>query len=86
MSCFSMICFFRVPGAGLSRHASDIKKIYGVRHFIKTRVNGGATTKLKNKLIEMIKNAGSEFDDYSISPKIRQILLHWGYELTKSYL
>ena len=26
------------------------------------------------------------FDDYSISPKIRQILLHWGYELTESDL
>ena len=25
---FSMICLFRVPDAGLSRHASDIKKIY----------------------------------------------------------
>ena len=23
------------------------------------------------------------FGDYSISPKIRQILLHWGYELTE---
>ena len=31
----------------------------------------------------MIKNSGSKFDDYSISPKIRQILLHWGYELTE---
>ena len=29
----------------------------------------------------MIKNAGSKFDDYSISPNIRQILLHWDYEL-----
>ena len=29
----------------------------------------------------MIKDAGSKFDDYSISPKIRQILLHWAYEL-----
>ena len=29
----------------------------------------------------MIKKAGSEFDDYSISPKVRHILLHWGYEL-----
>ena len=27
--------------------------------------------------------AGSKYDDYSISPKIRQILLYWGYELTK---
>ena len=31
----------------------------------------------------MIKNTRSKFDDHSISPKIRQIILHWGYELTK---
>ena len=31
----------------------------------------------------MIKNSGSKYDDYSISPKIRQILLHWDYELTE---
>ena len=31
----------------------------------------------------MIKYAGSKFDDYSISPKIIQVLLHWGYELTE---
>ena len=31
----------------------------------------------------MIRDPGSIFDDYSISPKIRQILLHWGYELAK---
>ena len=31
----------------------------------------------------MIKDAQSKYDDYSISPKIRQILLHWGYELTE---
>ena len=30
----------------------------------------------------MIKDA-SKYDDYSISPKIRQILLHCGYELTE---
>ena len=29
----------------------------------------------------MIKDAGSKYDYYSISPKFRQILLHWGYEL-----
>ena len=27
MSSFSMICLFRVPGAELSRHAGDIRKI-----------------------------------------------------------
>ena len=33
----------------------------------------------------MIKDVGSKFDDYSISPKIRQILLHRGYELTEDF-
>ena len=28
----------------------------------------------------MIKDSGGKFDDYSISPKIRQILLDRGYE------
>ena len=31
----------------------------------------------------MIKNSDSKYDDFSISAKIRQISLHWGYELTK---
>ena len=31
----------------------------------------------------MNKDASSKFGDYSISPKIRQILLHCGYELTE---
>ena len=31
----------------------------------------------------MIKDADSKFNDYSISSKIRQILLHWGCELTE---
>ena len=31
----------------------------------------------------MSKNSGSKYDDYSISPKIRQMLLHWGYQLTE---
>ena len=33
----------------------------------------------------MIKDVGSKFDDYSVSPKIRQFLLHWGYELSEKY-
>ena len=40
--------------------------------------------RFKGILIKMIKDADSKFDDYSISPKIRQILLHWGYELVES--
>ena len=42
--------------------------------------------RFKGKLTEMIKKAGSKFGDYSISPKIRQILLYWGYELAEKDL
>ena len=35
-------------------------------------------SRFRGKLVKMIKDAGSKFDNYSISPKIRQILLHWG--------
>ena len=38
----------------------------------------------RDKLVNMIRDAGSKSDDYSISPKTRYILLHWGYELTES--
>ena len=33
----------------------------------------------------MIKDAGIKFNDYSTSPKIRQIFFIWGYELTEKY-
>ena len=39
--------------------------------------------KFRGKLVKMIRDVGSKFDDYSISPKTRHILLHWGYELTE---
>ena len=39
----------------------------------------------RDRLAKMIKNADSKFDGYSISPKIRQVLLHWGYELSVKY-
>ena len=35
----------------------------------------------RGRLVKMIKDADSIYDDYPISPKMRQILLHWGYEL-----
>ena len=37
--------------------------------------------RFRGKLVNMIRDADSKFDDYSISSKIRQMLLHWGYEL-----
>ena len=48
----------------------------------KRRINRwkGIVSTFKGKLVKMIKDVNGRFD-YSISPKIRQILLHWGYEL-----
>ena len=40
-------------------------------------------SRFRGKLFKTIKDAGSKLDDYSISPKLRPILLHWGYELTE---
>ena len=37
--------------------------------------------RFRDKLLKMIKDTGSEFDGYSISPKVGQILINWGYEL-----
>ena len=40
----------------------------------------------RGKLVKIIKDTGSKYADYPISPKIRQILLHRGYELTEKCL
>ena len=32
-------------------------------------------SRFRAKLVKMIKNSGSKYDNYSISPKIRRILL-----------
>ena len=40
-------------------------------------------SRFRGKLVKMIKDTGGKFDDYSILPKIRQILLHWGYKSTE---
>ena len=34
----------------------------------------------------MIKDVNGRYDNYSISPKIKHILLHWVYELIESDL
>ena len=33
--------------------------------------------------LNMIKRENTTFDDYNISPKRRQVLQHWGYQLTE---
>jgi hypothetical protein len=46
----------------------------------------GPNGRFKKMLINKIKKAGSSHDDYTISPVIRQVLLQWGYEITKTDL
>ena len=46
-------------------------------------IDGKKLSRFKGKLVKMIKNSGSKDDNCSISPNIRQILLHQGDELTK---
>ena len=46
----------------------------------------GIVSRFKGILVGMIRDKGAKFDDYSVSPKIRQILLHWGYELVEDDL
>ena len=46
----------------------------------------GIVSRFKGKLMKMIEDVHGKFDDYTISPEIRQILLHWACELAKSDL
>ena len=42
-------------------------------------------SRFKSKLVKIIKDAGSKFDDYSISAKGKQILLNWDYRTTGNF-
>ena len=55
---------------------------------IKDKLTDGkkVVSRFRGKLGKMIRDAGSKCNDYSISPKIRQVLLHWGYESTEKDL
>jgi len=43
----------------------------------------GPNGRFRKRLINMIKKKKTTYDDFSVSPVIRQGLLQWGYELTK---
>lgn len=43
----------------------------------------GPRGRFKIRLINMINDNNSNYNDYTVSPKIRQVLLEWGYEITK---
>ena len=55
-------CYFRY---WLGRRSSDVERQFNRWKWIVNRFKGN--------LVEMIKDAGCKFDDYSILPKIRQI-------------
>ena len=40
-------------------------------------------SRFRGKLVKRVRDVGSKFDDYPVSPKIRQIFWHWDYELTQ---
>ena len=44
----------------------------------------GPRSRFRKALINMIKKKGTTYDDYDISPKIRQTLQHWGYKFWAS--
>ena len=60
----------------LGRHSSDDSK--QIKRWL------GIVDRFKGILVKMIKDKDTKFDNFSVSPKIRQILLHWGYELVES--
>tara|TARA_B100000767_G_C19531309_1_gene436700 strand:- start:78 stop:632 length:555 start_codon:yes stop_codon:yes gene_type:complete len=43
----------------------------------------GPTGRFRRRLMNEIIKKGKQYSDHSVSPVIRQVLLHWGYELTK---
>ncbi len=44
----------------------------------------GDNGRFKKWLVTLIQKKGGEYNDFKISPKIRQTLQHWGYKLTKA--
>ena len=40
-------------------------------------------SRFRGKLVKMIRDADGKFAEYFVSPKTRQVLLHWSYELTE---
>ena len=46
----------------------------------------GPNGRFRKRLINMIKKKGSDVDDFTISPVIRQTLQHGGYKLKKKDL
>ena len=54
-----------------------------INRWIKT---AGPKSRFRRRLINMIKDKNTKYNDYKISPKIRQTLQHWAYKLTNKDL
>lgn len=46
----------------------------------------GKNGRFRKRLINMLKENKKKYNDFSVSPKIRQVLLEWGYEITRNDL
>ena len=81
--CFQWYCRY-----WLGRRSSDASKTSGANEMSEDERQikrwRAIVNRFKSVLVRMIKDKGAKFDDYSVSPKITQILLHWGYELVES--
>ena len=43
----------------------------------------GPNSRFRRMLINLIKKKNTKYNDFSISPKVRQTLQHWGYQLNE---
>lgn len=50
-----------------------------IKRWIQT---AGPNSRFRKRLIGMIRAKHTEYNDFTVSPKIRQTLQHWGYMLT----
>ena len=53
------------------------------RQIKRWKQTAGPQSRFRRALINLIKKKKTTYDDFSISPKRRQTLQHWGYVLTK---
>ena len=56
------------------------------RQIIRWKKLAGPNGRFRKRLINMIKKKNTTYDDEKVSPVIRQVLLHWGYELKSTHL
>jgi hypothetical protein len=54
-----------------------------IKRWIQT---AGPNSRFRRRLINLIINNNMQYNDYNVSPKIRQTLQHWGYQLKKQDL